>query len=577
MGKLSLVALDTTHIKRYVFATDKLKEIRGASSLLDHLNRRVMDQVAADPVFHAQKVFANGGSGLFLLDSSVARAFALRIQQEYQKETSGGASIMFAIQELPASVQDPWRNDLRGILMLLRYRLAEKKLSWLAARTEPGGGVTVEQPNLDDCSAFASHPLLHPCDACGQRYAEGKDAYEPPDEVARDRVYCAVCLAKRAEDHAIKIGIDELIEARRKASAPLSGKRKPFAWQEVLKHLPEQYKISPGTERPGDFNELRGMTTGAKEYLAVIYADGNGMGQMLGKLSTLSQLSETATNIDQAIYESIGFAIGQYLPIQPGEGRIPPRFPFDLLLVGGDDLMIVTPADRALDVALVIARKFHEVTQQSDPEKKGYNLSIGVVFAPVKYPFDLLQKQVDETLHYAKKVGQALQRPTEYGETLINFMIVMGSSGQDFEEVYRSLRGFEDGKTFYGTLRPYTVEELESLQSEIREGREQRLGRTKLHQIREAVLKMNLTTSVYEGLAALRNWRPNERNFITRLVYEFASRYQQTHYDPEQPGTLFPRVTFPWFADGQRAYRTPLLDFVELYDFIAGEERADEN
>ena len=70
MGKLSLVALDTNHIKRYVFATDKLKEIRGASSLLDHLNRRVMDQIAAHPAFHAQKVFANGGSGLFLLDAS---------------------------------------------------------------------------------------------------------------------------------------------------------------------------------------------------------------------------------------------------------------------------------------------------------------------------------------------------------------------------------------------------------------------------------------------------------------------------------------------------------------------------
>jgi hypothetical protein len=38
LGK-SLVAMDTDHIKQYVFATDKLKEIRGASSILDRLNR----------------------------------------------------------------------------------------------------------------------------------------------------------------------------------------------------------------------------------------------------------------------------------------------------------------------------------------------------------------------------------------------------------------------------------------------------------------------------------------------------------------------------------------------------------
>ena len=39
VGKRFLVALDTNHIKQYVFATDKLKEIRGASSILDNLNR----------------------------------------------------------------------------------------------------------------------------------------------------------------------------------------------------------------------------------------------------------------------------------------------------------------------------------------------------------------------------------------------------------------------------------------------------------------------------------------------------------------------------------------------------------
>lgn len=33
----SLVALDTDHIKEYVFGTDKLKEIRGASPLLVQL------------------------------------------------------------------------------------------------------------------------------------------------------------------------------------------------------------------------------------------------------------------------------------------------------------------------------------------------------------------------------------------------------------------------------------------------------------------------------------------------------------------------------------------------------------
>ena len=50
---------------------------------------------------------------------------------------------------------------------------------------------------------------------------------------------------------------------------------------------------------------------------------------------------------------------------------------------------------------------------------------------------------------------------------------------------------------------------------------------------------------------------------------------QMPRSDPRDPVSGFPRVTFPWFADGKEkgrsVYRTPLLDFVELYDFVARE------
>lgn len=102
----------------------------------------------------------------------------------------------------------------------------------------------------------------------------------------------------------------------------------------------------------------------------------------------------------------------------------------------------------------------------------------------------------------------------------------------------------------------------------IRRGKREALGRTKLHQVREAVLKMNLTSSVTEGLGVLRNWRTKQREFVLDHVYTLGGRYQERHKDEKRPETLFPRVTFPWFADGDDTYRTSLLDFVELYDFV---------
>jgi hypothetical protein len=284
-------------------------------------------------------------------------------------------------------------------------------------------------------------------------------------------------------------------------------------------------------------------------------------------------------------------AIKEHLPVWEGvnqeSGKQENLFPFDLLLLGGDDVVMVTSAAVAIDVARTIAKSFHEHTKEKDPEKKGHTLSFGVVLAPVKYPFGLLQDLAEGALKHAKMEGAKRKLRKDaitsvYGDTLINFMTVTGSTSHDFKKVYKSLldkhgkvSGHKDEVAFYATLRPYTIEELDFLLKTIREGKKLNLGRSKLHQAREAVLQMNLTTSVYEGMALLRNWHARQRDFVTQYVRETGWHYQKPHRDEKKPSTMFPRATFPWFADGPDTYRTPLLDFVELYDFVAQEGEED--
>ncbi len=100
----SLVALDTNHIKGYVFGTDKLKEIRGASSLLDLLNRKRMVDLAysLDSSFKKEQIiYANGGSGLFVVDEDKADYFCQQVQQAFKNVSGDGASITCFVQELP--------------------------------------------------------------------------------------------------------------------------------------------------------------------------------------------------------------------------------------------------------------------------------------------------------------------------------------------------------------------------------------------------------------------------------------------------------------------------------------------
>ncbi|MBA2287410.1 MAG: hypothetical protein H0W02_18210 [Ktedonobacteraceae bacterium] len=572
MGKRFLVALDTDHIKQYVFATDMLKEIRGASSILDDLNRRAMIH-AADAV-GAKIIYANGGSGQFVLQSEEAlKNFAQRIQHAYREQTRGGASIAVATQEIPATIPDEGienNAELHPYLRLLQYRLLQAK----------------GYPHHDS-AVLPSHPLMRLCDSCGTRYAEDKYKGEGSDPEDQQRRYCTVCLRKRREDYEIKHKIEDIATEWTHTGEVTPDDKNPFAWEKLIDKLPEGYRLPVDTDRPSDFNKFQRLSNG---YLALIYADANSMGEIMDKLLTINEHKDMAEVVDSAIYAAMSAAIAAHLPVVEGDGDTPWMFPFDILMIGGDDILIVTPADVALDVALTLAKTFHEETKT--PDKEACSLAIGVVLAPVKYPFGLLQDLAETTLKFAKRTAakNALQEATakdplktpktNYRDTLINFMTVTGSNSLDFSKVYDSLHekdGTVDGRDtqFYATLRPYTVEQLTELLNMIREGKQKGLGRTKLHQVREAVLRMNLTTSVSEGLAVLSNWRGQQREFVVEEFYKWANGSQKAHRDVEKPETLFPRVTFPWFADGPDIYRTFLLDFVELYDFVGQKEVED--
>jgi len=237
---LSLIAFDTDHIKSYVFGTNKLKEIRGASSILDRLNRDRMLHEAHTHDIRVKPIFTNGGAGLFLVDKEGAEDFGHFVQNAYLEETEGRASITYVVQSLPAkienlTIEEIEKEDLGDTLELLRYRLHD-------AKNNPSGLI-----------AITSHPFMHPCDSCGIAYAE-KEITQPPDEAG---LYCMSCIRKREEDDRVKIHIPDRIHS------PSHSQQLPpqYLWDRVLTQLNTlKYVIPQRTQRPNDFNEFRLFT-----------------------------------------------------------------------------------------------------------------------------------------------------------------------------------------------------------------------------------------------------------------------------------------------------------------------------
>lgn len=576
----SLIAFDTNHIKGYVFGTDKLREIRGASSILVNLNQLEMETLGKK--FNATPVYANGGSGLFVVDTDKADQFGMSVQKKYAQESGGQASVTYAIQELPPEDTDIMTREIPEQLELLRWRLRNRK-------HQPGMAI-----------ATPSHPLLRICNSCGLNYAEKLVMPDEQDEDEQGDHYCNGCATKRQEDKKVKDRIHAIVHWLRKPASkasessddPGTSKDRDSLWEKLLKELDTVgYVIPDGTQRPLRLEMLRAGAGSAEQgYLGLIYADANNMGKKLETFHCLRDIKIFAETIDNGVYRALALALKQCVPDVAYIGNTP-TFRFDVLLIGGDDIVVVTHASVAMQLATEMAKQFALWTTQKGHKEKGNlrhqleqsAISVGVVLAPIKYPFGMLFDLVESVLKHAKKKGSAAQKlDPEYQDTFINFMVITGSTNQSFDDEFKQhlSRKLEDqSPIFYATLRPYPLKEMERLLELIKEGKRQQLGRTKLHQLYESVLLKNLTTSVADGLALLRNWKPPVRRFVLEKVYRLD---RQLSAPDDQAAAILTaqgkQVIFPWNYAGKEdqtrlVYQTPLLDFVELYDFIPEGEK----
>jgi hypothetical protein len=116
-------------------------------------------------------------------------------------------------------------------------------------------------------------------------------------------------------------------------------------------------------------------------------------------------------------------------------------------------------------------------------------------------------------------------------------------------------------------LRPYTAADFNKLIETVQQPNIRQIPRSKLQQLRRAIFQ-NKTQAMVDALTLLFQWRnQNQKKVIQQLVYDFI---------PTE--TKLP-LLFPWFQidQGQQIiYKTPLLDLIEIFDFISNKEDANE-
>lgn len=144
-------------------------------------------------------------------------------------------------------------------------------------------------------------------------------------------------------------------------------------------------------------------------YLALIHADGNGIGKRYNerkaKATALDDLGKEAHG--EAFFHSMRVAVRRAVVDALKQTFTTPggRRPYEVLMLGGDDLLLICRADRALDFAQNYAT---ELKKHQLADGKPLDVAIGVAIAQKSYPLHRLQELAESLASSAKRLYRAL-------------------------------------------------------------------------------------------------------------------------------------------------------------------------
>jgi hypothetical protein len=417
-----LVRFDTDRIASFVFESSRPPVIAGASKIL-----RVLNSATAQ-VFPDWTLLSGGGEGLLLAPRGRGAEICRRIESAYQRASAGALGVTTAWIEArpedflpaPGSGSEPCDgvrvvSGTPALLSLLHDEIRKKKDEHLHHRLIVAGN----QPR---------------CRSCRDREA-GKTTLRSLGRPEENGAVCAPCERRWREGR---------------------GEIKGLSFEELISH----------------WTDAKTEGSRKESYLGFLYADGNGMGALFGKLQSLADLQVLSCEVT-ACFESLRARVSDEVrKALPEKDRDQAARLFLDLLAGGDEVIWILPAALAVHVAErlegwlaaeVAARPGLEALL-SQHGRKGLSIGIGLALCGLGYP-----------VRYQYQLAKALQKHAKdrtyasgMDESTIDFELLTDSSplSQDFRAL-RELFTETQESGFIRTCRPYGCRELTTLRQQI--------------------------------------------------------------------------------------------------------------
>ena len=561
---VKLVLVDVDAVKDWVFDTNKLPVVRAASYMLQQVEKKKLpDLLKKWEIPREAIIFVGGANALFAAPATLGDAeIEKSIKRCYGEATLWQVGVTVAISEplwahqMQASLPDltaegvagciakTWSNVRRKLRSHrqqgkekdakkgkpaessfgVRVRFLQEKMRFLKAMRESAGHEE-------------AHPIVRMCQYCCRRPAANKD------QIGGERFWvCEACKQRAEQGRNVRNGTkkDELsVQQRLLARLREKTGNRNLMWSKDLDTL-----------------------AGEGGYIALIYADGNDMGRLFNMLRTPESYLEFSDLLSRTVEKSVLEALKSVVDEKSD------NVPAEVIVAGGDDVVLICRARDALTLAVQIVNAFEEeinelleavFERQSMPKA---TMSCGVAIVDVKYPIRLAFSLAESLLKEAKRFRRACGDGTK--GTVNWFWLKAPVAVTDAEPLFEQAFEKKGGRDkVYVTARPYFVDELKRL-LELKE-RLCRLPRSQRKAMEQVLFDSIWASYAYVGYQAARARDEEQKTLRETLRFGFWRNLLPHH---PIAGVQSVEYGFWWQESrfGETAWRTALADVLELVE-----------
>lgn len=518
-----VVAGEIIRIHGYLAAAPRLRYIEGASLLLEVFSNRVVPALAKEIEPGNNLVVAGAARYLLVFKNGHNAMHFLELVRHYADTIFGPGRL---VQCGPFEIAKV-KNE-KELLEMIRESLEEAKHT-LRDTDVP------QKPNLQ---------FMERCQACGNWGAEYPDN--------EDEWLCGTCNYRLCARNGKEIEIDLAPTVQGLPGSPqklLIATKGNSSKDKIIAIYPKREQ-----SRYKDFHKMAEKDPSG--YLGLFYADGNSMGKLFSGCNTLSEYQKLSNNIGLKNDSALDAAMNEVIDTK--------GFPGAVLIKGGDDLLVVLPASKAV----VFASKYlEEVITNGTPFKEG--VCGGLVLSPRNLPFTAILKRAEELLKSAKRqVWSYFRNESDPArKSAVDFSMVSSPMLLPVQSLpeRRAYLADQPGKYYLPTARPYLPSEFEKLVKRLMKFNKEELPRGVMMALKEIFVSGELDGSRVDDKGKFLKF-----NSMIKRQIALRPKKEKSINDIFHKQLLMQEEWKAFDADGteRESLRTWQADMVELIDFI---------